>query len=107
VSNYAGTAQNAPLRATEHAALHDGQLTDRFRQKLAVLGFVLRVLRVFSHDDIAAVATETGVPLREVGRIAEALAEYIADADANVAATGTGTGQAYKRMAAIISSLAR
>ena len=133
-SHYAGTAENAVVRATQHAALHGGkggkggkrgkggkggsggkggiaggmgQLTDRLRQKLAVLDFELLVLHFFSHADIAAVAAETGVPPREVGRIAEAIAEHLTDADANVAATGTNEGQAYKRIAAIISSLAR
>jgi hypothetical protein len=98
--------------AWRHAALHAApgrmpQLTDRFRQKAEVLGFELRVLRVFSHADLAAVAVETGVPLREVVRIAEAFVELLTAADANVAATGTNQGQAFKRVAAIISTLAR
>ena len=118
-SHYAGTAEDAVLRDTQHAALHGGkgdkggkgggggQLTDRFRRKVAALGFELGVLRIFGHDDIAAVAAKTGVPAREVGRIAEAVAEHLTAADANVAATGTNQGQAFKRVAAIISTLAR
>ena len=99
---------NAPARAKQHAELHPSdngrpQLTDRFRQKLEQRGFNLRVLRHFLHGDIAAVAAATGVRLREVGRIAESFCELVANADANVAATGTNEGQAYKRIAAIIS----
>ena len=99
---------NAPARAKQHAELHPSdngrpQLTDRFRQKLEQLGFKLRVLRLLRHGDIAAVAAATGVRLREVGRIAESFCELVANADANVAATGTNEGQAYKRIAAIIS----
>ena len=68
---------------------------------------MLSVLRFFSHEDIANVADYTGAPVREVARVAEALAEFIADANENVAATGTNEGQAYKRVAAVISTSGR